>query len=169
MSHHYPKGVLAVKDGCGAEYKLMRLRECPLEHAMCDTPERAVAFWRANIQTAQWFDTEKECFCVIFLNTRRAITGFTLVSLGGLDSCIAAPREVFRTAIVGGAAAIILAHNHPSGDPTPSEADVKVTRDLIRGGQLLKVEVLDHVILGSTAGGRTKDWSSLRELGYFYA
>lgn len=59
-------------------------------------------------------------------------------------------------------------YNHPSGDPTPSEADIKVTRDLIRAGQLLKIEVLDHVILGHAAEGRTKDYSSLRELGYFF-
>ena len=58
------------------------------------------------------------------------------------------PREVFRVAVIGSAAAIVLMHNHPSGDPTPSEADIKVTRDLIRAGQLLKIEVLDHVIMG---------------------
>ena len=62
---------------------------------------------------------------------------------------------------LGCAAAIVLMHNHPSGDPTPSEADIKVTRDLIRAGQLLKIEVLDHVIMGNP--GR----SSLREAGYF--
>ena len=64
------------------------------------------------------------------------------------------------------AAAIILVHNHPSGDPNPSEADIKVTRDLIRVGQLLKIEVLDHVILGRRTEERTKDYVSLRELGY---
>jgi len=57
---------------------------------------------------------------------------------------------------------------HPSGDPTPSEADIKVTRDLIRAGQLLKIDVLDHVIIGRATPERTKDYSSLRELGYFY-
>jgi DNA repair protein RadC len=77
------------------------------------------------------------------------------------------PREVFKPAIVLGAAAIVLAHNHPSGDPSPSESDIKVTRDLIRAGQLLKIEVLDHVILGSATPERTKDYASLRELGYF--
>jgi DNA repair protein RadC len=58
-------------------------------------------------------------------------------------------------------------HNHPSGDPTPSEADIKVTRDLIRAGQLLKIEVLDHIILGRATRERPKDYVSLRELGYF--
>jgi DNA repair protein RadC len=58
-------------------------------------------------------------------------------------------------------------HNHPSGDPTPSEADIRVTRDLIRAGQLLKIDVLDHVILGRRAAANGKDYVSLRELGYF--
>ena len=62
----------------------------------------------------------------------------------------------------------MLAHNHPSGDPTPSEGDIKVTRDLIRGGQLLKIEVLDHIILGKATQERPRDYVSLRELGYFY-
>jgi len=63
------------------------------------------------------------------------------------------------------ASAIILAHNHPSGDPTPSEADIKVTRDLIRAGQLLKIDVLDHVIFGQKSDERPRDFLSLRELG----
>ena len=62
----------------------------------------------------------------------------------------------------------MLVHNHPSGDPTPSEADVKVTRDLIRAGQLLKIEVVDHIILGHATKERPKDYASLRELGHFY-
>ncbi|HTD67382.1 MAG TPA: JAB domain-containing protein, partial [Candidatus Limnocylindria bacterium] len=60
-------------------------------------------------------------------------------------------------------------HNHPSGDPAPSEADIKATRDLIRAGQLLKIDVLDHVILGRATAERPKDYASLRELGYFYS
>jgi DNA repair protein RadC len=79
------------------------------------------------------------------------------------------PREVFRKAIAANAAAVVLAHNHPSGDPTPSEADIKVTRDLIRAGQLLKIDVLDHVIIGRATQERQKDYASLRELGYFYS
>jgi DNA repair protein RadC len=65
--------------------------------------------------------------------------------------------------VIAAAAAIVLMHNHPSGEPQPSEADIKVTRDLIRAGQLLKIEVLDHVILGNPSH------CSLRELGYFYS
>ena len=75
---------------------------------------------------------------------------------------------MFKVAIAANAAALVLAHNHPSGDPTPSDADIKVTRDLIRAGQLLKIEVLDHVIMGRATLERPKEYSSLRELGYFY-
>src|SRR5204862_6543541 len=104
----------------------------------------------------------------VMLNTRRRLIGVQAVSQGTLDTLLVHPREVFKPAISAGAAAIILAHNHPSGDPTPSEADIKVTRDLIRAGQLLKIEVLDHVILGRATLDRSKDFVSLRELGYFY-
>ena len=91
------------------------------------------------------------------------------MSQGLLDTILVHPREVFRSAIAARAAAIVLVHNHPSGDPSPSDADIKVTRDLIRAGQLLKIEVLDHVILGRATVDRPKDYSSLRELGHFYA
>src|SRR6266404_460359 len=73
------------------------------------------------------------------------------------------PREIFRLAVMASASAIIIAHNHPSGDPTPSEADIKITRDLIRAGQLLKIEVLDHIVMGHPSH------TSLRSLGYFYS
>jgi DNA repair protein RadC len=88
---------------------------------------------------------------------------------GSVNSSQIRVGEVFKEAIRKNASALIVTHNHPSGDPTPSEADIKVTRDLIRAGQLLKIEVLDHVIIGRATPERTKDYSSLRELGYFYA
>ena len=70
-------------------------------------------------------------------------------------------RGIFRLAVMASAAAIIICHNHPSGDPTPSEADIKITRDLIRAGQLLKIEVLDHIVMGNPS------YTSLRTLGHF--
>jgi len=108
-------------------------------------------------------------FQVLLLNTRRRLIGEPeKIADGTLDTILVHPREVFRPAIQNNAAALVLVHNHPSGDPTPSEADIKVTRDLIRAGQLLKIEVLDHVILGRATQERPKDYTSLRELGYFY-
>ena len=134
---------------------------------MVDTPERAVEYWRQNITVADWFDPSKEALVVLVLNTRRRIIGHNLVTLGNLDSCFVRPLEIFRPIIVAAGSACILAHNHPSGDPTPSEADIKVTRDLIRAGQLLKIEILDHVVVGSSGSEQTKPYCSLREMGFF--
>jgi DNA repair protein RadC len=108
-----------------------------------------------------------ETFQVLLLNTRRRLMDIIKISEGTLDTILVHPREVFKSAIAASAAAIILTHNHPSGDPSPSEADIKVTRDLIRAGQLLKIEVLDHIILGRATQERRRDFVSLRELGYF--
>ena len=91
----------------------------------------------------------------------RRIIGHNLVTLGSLDTCLIHAREVFRPAIVAAGSAIILMHNHPSGDASPSEADIKVTRDLIRAGELLKISLLDHVIIGNSH-------TSLKNMGYFY-
>jgi len=104
---------------------------------------------------------------VVCLNTRRRLIAIENVAQGTLDQVIMHPREVFSVAIARRASAIILAHNHPSGDPSPSEADIRVTRDLIRAGQLLRIEVLDHVIIGTRSVERQRDYSSLRELGYW--
>jgi DNA repair protein RadC len=147
------------------EYKVVALRECPLPESMqmCDTPDKAADYWRLHVATHPYFNPECECFVVLYLNTRRRIKGHQLVSIGLLDTLLVSAREVFRGAVVAAASAVVLMHNHPSGDPTPSEADLKATRDLIRAGQLMKIEVLDHVILGSS------DHQSLRTLGYFAA
>jgi DNA repair protein RadC len=145
------------------EFKVTALRECPLpeEMQLCDTPQCAADYWRLHIATDSHFNPECECFVVLLLNTRRRIKGHQLLTIGTMDTLLVDPRIVFRGAIIAGAAAIVLAHNHPSGEPQPSEADIKVTRDLIRAGQLLKVEVLDHVIVGRP------NHCSLRALGYF--
>ena len=147
------------------EYKVVALRECPLpeEMQLCDTPERAAEYWRAHVTQHPAFNPEVECFVALLLNTRRRVKGHALISTGTLDTLLVHPREVFRPAIIAAASALVIAHNHPSGESTPSEADIKVTRDLIRAGQLLKIEVLDHVIMGADRH------SSLRSLGYFYS
>ena len=145
------------------EFKVTALRECPMPEAMlhCETPDQAAEYWRLHIATSPQFNPECECFVVLLLNTRRRVKGHQLVTIGTMDTLLVHAREVFRCAIIAAAGAIILMHNHPSGEATPSEADIKVTRDLIRAGQLLKIEVLDHIVMGNP--GR----SSLRELGYF--
>lgn len=111
---------------------------------------------------------EVETFQVLLLNVRHRLIRVERVSQGTLDTLLVHPREVFRAAITANASAVVLVHNHPSGDPAPSEADIKATRDLIRAGQILKIEVLDHVILGRRTADRARDYVSLRELGHFY-
>jgi DNA repair protein RadC len=150
------------------EFKVVSLRECPTPDALqlCDTPDKAAEYWRLHIADSPHFDPECECLVVVLLNTRRRVKGHQLVSTGTLDMILVTPLAVFRTAVVASSAALVLLHNHPSGDPTPSDADVKVTRDLIRAGQLLKIEVLDHVIIGWPTPERPRGFVSLRELGY---
>jgi DNA repair protein RadC len=148
-----------------AEVKVVTLRECPVPESLhrCEQPEQAAEYWRLHIQTGPYFNPEVEGLYTLMLNTRRRVKGHTLASQGTMDTILVHPREVFRAAIVAAASAVIIMHNHPSGDPAPSEADIKVTRDLIRAGQLLKIEVLDHIIVG------VDRHVSLRELGYFFA
>jgi DNA repair protein RadC len=137
--------------------------EMQVEAPLLDTPERI-----ADLLRAEGRAREVEQFRVVLLNTRRRLIRVETISQGTLDTLLVHPREVFKVAIAANASAMVLAHNHPSGDPTPSEADIKVTRDLIRAGQLLKIDVLDHVIIGKPTTERAKDFVSLRELGYFY-
>ena len=144
------------------EWKIISLRECPTpaDIQLCETPEQAAAYWNLHITNHPYFNTECECLVVLILNTRRKIKGHYFVSIGTMDTILVHPREVFRLAIMASASAIALMHNHPSGESSPSDADIKVTRDLIRAGQLLKIEVLDHIVMGNA------NYTSLRELGY---
>ncbi|HWY31097.1 MAG TPA: JAB domain-containing protein [Candidatus Acidoferrum sp.] len=146
------------------EWKIISLRECPTpaDIQLCDTPAQAAAYWKLHITQHPYFNPECECLVVLILNTRRKVKGHYFVSVGTMDTVLVHPREVFRLAIMASAHAIVVMHNHPSGETAPSEADVKVTRDLVRAGQLLKIEVLDHVVVGSS------NHTSLRELGYVY-
>lgn len=149
-----------------AAFALARKMAGELRHEgpVLETPESIVNLLREDNRLRQ-----VETFQIILLNTRRRLIRVEEIADGTLDTILVHPREVFKVAISANAAAVVLAHNHPSGDPAPSEADIKVTRDLIRAGQLLKIEVLDHVIIGRATAERPKDYASLRELGYFYS
>lgn len=109
-----------------------------------------------------------EHFYALLLDTRRRLVRKEVLTRGTLDAAIVHPRDVFRHAVAANPSAVVLVHNHPSGDPTPSKADITVTRDLIWAGQLLKIEVLDHIILGRRTNERERDYYSLKEHGYFY-
>lgn len=135
-------------------------REKVHERPLLDTPDKV-----ADLLREENLQYPNEQFQLVLLNTKRRLIRLEKLSQGTLDSVVVHPRDVFRLAIAANASALILVHNHPSGDPTPSEADIRLTRDLIRAGYLLKIEVLDHVILGRPGPGREQDFASLRSMG----
>jgi len=93
-------------------------------------------------------ETDREVFAVALLTVRHRVLGLHTVSIGCLTASLVHPREVFKPAILAGSAALIVAHNHPSGDPEPSTEDVVLTRRLAAAGQLLGIEILDHLVIG---------------------
>ena len=109
-------------------------------------PEDAADFARQQLATE-----EKEHFCVMLLNTKNHVIGWHVISIGSLTASVVHPREVFAPAIVHHAASIILVHNHPSGDPSPSREDIAVTRRLVKAGKLMDISVIDHIITGGNS------------------
>lgn len=107
------------------------------------TPADAAELVRPMLEAA-----DREHFLVLCLDTKNRVTAVHTVSIGSLNASMCHPREVFKAAILANAASIILAHNHPSGDPTPSREDQATTAKLVQAGKLLGIEVLDHVIIG---------------------
>lgn len=93
-------------------------------------------------------DPPQEHFVALLLDTQHAVRGVHTVTVGILDASIVHPRETFRAAILANSAAVVIAHNHPSGDPTPSPEDREVTRQLVEAGRIIGIPVLDHVVIG---------------------
>ena len=124
------------------------------------SPEDAAAVVREEMRTL-----DREEFGVLLLNTKNGLIKKCSVSRGSLNASIVEPREVFKDAITASAASMILVHNHPSGDPTPSSEDIAITKRLVRAGELLNISVLDHIVLGHRIAGRDSDFVSLKELG----
>ena len=119
------------------------------------SPDRA-----AGVVVPMLGDLDREACVAVVLDTRHRALGADLVSLGSLDHTFMSPREVYRLALLANAAAVVVAHNHPSGDVTPSGDDVRVTTRLARAGELVGVDLLDHLVV---AGRR---WTSLARLGH---
>jgi DNA repair protein RadC len=105
-------------------------------------PDDVVAFVGPKLRKEQ-----REHFLVLLLNARHEVMAKETVSIGSLNASMVHPREVFKPAIAASAASIVLVHNHPSGDPEPSEEDVGITKRLVEAGELLGIHVLDHVIV----------------------
>jgi len=119
-------------------------------------PEAVVKALRASIK-----DKAKEHFKLILLNPRNKIIGISTISIGTLNASLVHPREVFKDAITHSAASVVLAHNHPSGDPEPSEDDIEITKKLVESGKILGIEVIDHIIIGKN------DYYSFKAKGCF--
>jgi DNA repair protein RadC len=136
-------------------------REGQREESPLRTPEDAARILR---ETASPLDQER--FWVLKLDAKNRLRGVPEeITRGILDASLIHPREVFRRAIQGNCAAVIVVHNHPSGDPTPSAEDVRVTRQLVQAGRIVGIKVMDHVVLGRRHAERQNDYVSLREAG----
>jgi DNA repair protein RadC len=120
-------------------------------------PQGVVKAIRASIK-----DKAKEHFKLILLNARNKIIGISTVSIGTLNTSLAHPREIFKEAIIHNAMSVVLAHNHPSGDPEPTEDDLTMTKRLIEAGKILGIEVLDHIIVAKTGFFSFKEKGLLR-------
>lgn len=149
-----------------ALYELSPLRDASVKYGdrpTGDCPEKIYQYLKNAVWGKFPFNSDVENLIVVPLTTRRKIIGHFYVATGTLDTLLVHPREVFRGAIIANAHAIVVAHNHPSGDVSPSEADIRVTRDIIKIGQLMKIQLEDHIVFSD------ESYCSLRGLGYFHA
>ena len=136
-------------------------KETPLPKRRLRTPADVAAVVRDDVRRL-----DCETFWVLLLDAKNGMIGHpVVVSKGLLDASLVHPREVFKEAIKRGAAAVLLAHNHPSGDPSPSAEDVRITRQLVDAGRIIDIRVLDHVVLGRLRADGRPDYVSLRESG----
>jgi len=140
------------------EFRLVHLGEAE----RIDNADKVAAYLQSAIDS----HPVQEGFYVILLDRKNHPLGRVLVTLGTLTSSLVHPREIFRPAILASAASVILAHNHPSGDPTPSTADIQVTRQLREASRAVDIEILDHVIVGSKEADPAKmGYYSFRNAG----
>lgn len=130
-----------------------------IEKDKIDSPEAVYQLMAHQMSTLR-----REALQVILLNTRHRLMRVETVSLGSVNESIADPREVFREAIIQGAYAVILVHNHPSGDPSPSEMDRTMTKRMAQVAELLRIRLLDHIIIGQPAPGQ-QPYFSFKEAG----
>lgn len=131
--------------------KTVCVNEAEVLHVRCSSPEDICGFWRETVAMEPIFDPDKEHFAVFLLDRKNRLKSYQIVTIGTLSSALVHPREVFRPAIAQAASVIVVVHNHPSGDATPSSADIQVTRQLREAGRTVGIELMDHVIIGDVA------------------
>ena len=127
-------------------------------------PKCIFEYYQEAIASEPDYEPDKEHLVIICVTARMRICGWNMVSVGTLTEALVHPREVFRPVIVRGAYGFVVCHNHPTGDPLPSQADIKQTRRLSEGAEILRVRLIDHVIIGTRAPGR-EPYYSFREGG----
>lgn len=133
-----------------------------VENSKLSTPEEVYSYMKGVVQV----NPCQETFWVIFLNTRNKPLGRHLVTTGTATAALCHPREVFKGAILANATNIICSHVHPSGDPSPSSADIAITKQLKKAGEILGINVVDHIILGDPKEDPMgKGWYSFRFTG----
>lgn len=132
----------------------LAVRETPAEGGLVCTPPQVYEKLKDMENLIQ------EAFVVLLLDSKNQLIRRKLITLGTVSSSLVHPRETFREAIIEGASSIILGHNHPSGDPTPSSEDIRVTKQLINAGEIIGIKVLDHIVIGEDGS-----YLSLRESG----
>ena len=137
---------------------------CMVKENDIDYPDVNISFPQTVADlVAKYIGTpDREMFIVLALNTRNKINGIHTVSVGSLDTSIVHPREVFKFAILANASSIIVAHNHPSGDTTPSSDDIELTKRLKQASEILAIDLLDHIVLGHDG-----QYLSFRDRGLF--
>ncbi len=131
-----------------------------------DSPDEILAFWDEVIARQPDHEPDKESLSVILLTTRLRPFAWHRVSVGTVDETVAHPREILRPVLIGAAFGFALAHNHPSGDPTPSPADVELTRRIQQAADLMRLHLVDHVIVtdeGRRCGTGREPFFSFRE------
>lgn len=133
------------------QIRVLTVQDSAIMSPHIERPENAAAWFRETVTRSEWYDPDKECFVVAHLNRKTCVKNWTMVTLGTATATLAHPREVFRAAIASCATAIFCFHNHPSGDPAPSRADMAVTRQLRDAAKIIDIALLDHVIIGEPA------------------
>jgi DNA repair protein RadC len=129
------------------EVKIVSLRETPGNY-IANGPEQIVSFFNEAIRPSERFHADKENFICILMNTKGRILGWETIAIGSINAVICEPREVFRAAVISSAYGFALIHNHPSGDVTPSSADISQTRRLAECAKLFQIKFFDHIIMG---------------------
>jgi DNA repair protein RadC len=150
-AHHI--GATRAAQLCAAIELGRRCHRAPDARPLIDSPKDVYDY------VAPMASAARECFRVLALNARRRLVRDAVVSYGSVDRCMVDPRDVFAPAVAARASYLVLVHNHPSGDPAPSEVDVALTRQLVAGAAVLGLRIIDHVVVAA------EGYSSLSSLG----